>query len=42
MNAIMGMLSIAKESRDDPDRVRDCLDKVENSARFRSRSSTIS
>ena len=34
MNAIMGMLSIAKESWDDPDRVRDCLDKVENSARF--------
>ena len=34
MNAIMGMLSIAKKSWDDPDRVRDCLDKVENSARF--------
>lgn len=34
MNAIMGMLSIAKESWDDPDRVWDCLDKVENSARF--------
>ena len=34
MNAIMGMYSIAKKNWDDPDRVRDCLDKVENSARF--------
>lgn len=34
MNAIMGMLSTAKESWDDSDRVRDCLDKAESSARF--------
>ncbi len=34
MNAIMGMLAIAKESWDDPKRVRDCLDKVESSAKF--------
>lgn len=34
MNAIMGMLAIAKESRDDPERVTDCLNKVESSAKF--------
>lgn len=34
MNAIMGMLAIAKDSWGDPDRVRDCLDKVESSAKF--------
>ncbi len=34
MNAIMGMIAIAKESLDDPKRVVDCLNKVENSAHF--------
>ncbi len=34
MNAIMGMVAIAKESMDDPQRVADCLSKVELSAKF--------
>lgn len=34
MNAIMGMIAIAKESADDPRRVADCLDKVQLSAQF--------
>ncbi len=34
MNAIMGMVAIAKESMGDPRRVADCLDKVESSAKF--------
>lgn len=34
MNAIMGMIAIAKESPEDPRRVLDCLGKVETSANF--------
>lgn len=34
MNAIMGMIAIAKDSPDDPRRVADCLNKVELSAKF--------
>ena len=34
MNAIMGMVSIAKDSLDDPVHIEDCLNKVETSAKF--------
>lgn len=34
MNAILGMLNLAKQSWDNPARLRDCLATVENSAKF--------
>ncbi len=34
MNAILGMLTLAKQSWDNPKRLRDCLTTVENSAKF--------